>query len=92
MKQNHFLATMKTCLLLTAGVLLASCADTYDGNDTFISDVQNATLESPNEADVTLTPSSDGTELTIQWPVVFGAGGYEFKLLNANDETTPLVN
>ena len=47
MKKNHLLAMMKLCLLFSAGIFVVSCADTYDGNDTFESNVKNATLESP---------------------------------------------
>ena len=92
MKKNHLLIMMKTCLFVSAGVFLASCADTYDGKDTFESSVKNATLESPKEADITIEPSTDGSTMTISWPVVYGAGGYEFKLLNANEESNPLVS
>ena len=92
MKKNHLLAMMKLCLLFSAGIFVVSCADTYDGNDTFESNVKNATLESPKEADITVTASTDGSTMTIEWPVVYGAGGYEFKLLNASDEETPLIS
>ena len=92
MNKNRLLAKARTCLLLTAGLFLASCADTYDGDDTFESSVKNATLESPKEADISIEPSTDGSSMTISWPVVYGAGGYEFKLLNAGDESSPLVS
>ncbi len=92
MKKNRFLAIAKTFLLTIASVFLASCADTFDSNETFDGGVRNSTLSSPDEADISITPSTDGSSMTIEWPVVFGAGGYEFKLLNGNDETSPLVN
>ncbi len=92
MKKNHLKATMKLCLLSIAGVFLTSCADTYSGNDSFTSDVRNTVLESPDEAKVTITPSTDGSEMTIEWKVVFGAGGYEFKLLDGNDIESPIVS
>jgi hypothetical protein len=82
MKKIHLLATMKLCLLFSAGMLMAACDDTYDGKDRYESSVKNATLESPTE--ITITQSSDGSSMTIEWPVVYGAGGYEFKLINAN--------
>ena len=90
MKKNHLLATMKTCLLLAAGILMASCADTFDSNETFDAGVRNAVLESPNSANINITPSTDGSKMDIDWKVVYGAGGYEFKLLNANDGTVLL--
>ena len=58
-------------------VLTASCADTYDGGDSFESSVRNAQLESPAEGDITITPNTNGDQMTIAWPVVHGAGGYE---------------
>ena len=78
-------------LLSAAALLTTSCADTFDSKETFDVGVRNATLESPNEADVKITPSTDGSTMSIEWPVVYGAGGYEFKLLNSSDETKPIV-
>jgi len=77
---------------IVAGTWLAtSCADTYNGNDTFESSVRNTQLASPAEGDITITPNTDGDQMTIAWPVVYGAGGYELKLYDLSDETTPLV-
>ncbi len=92
MKKNYFFTYSKMCLLTIVGVLLASCADTYSGGDTFVSDVKNTTLQSPTESDITVTPSSDGSTMTIEWKVIFGAGGYEFILTNLSDEANPLVS
>ncbi len=92
MKKNYFFTYSKMCLLTIVGVLLVSCADTYSGGDTFVSDVKNTTLQSPTESDITVTPSSDGSTMTIEWKVVFGAGGYEFILTNLSDEANPLVS
>ena len=92
MKKYHLLATLKTCLLIFSGVLLASCADTFDSNEQFDGGVRNQPLESPAEDDIIIEPSTDGSKMTISWPVVFGAGGYEFKVFNASDESTPIIN
>lgn len=86
MKKIHLLATTRTCLLMTAGMLLVSCADTFDNDETFYAGVSNTTLQSPDSAGIVITPSTDGSQMTIAWNVVYGAGGYEFMLLNgAND-------
>ena len=92
MKRIHLLATTKLCLLMTAGILLSSCADTFDSDETFSGGVSNATLTSPESEGITITKSTDGSSMTIEWKVVYGAGGYEVKLFNASDEANPLIN
>ena len=105
MKQKQFL-TMRATLrlrsrriwkvcsmaMIACGVFFfGACADHYDGDETWSSPVRNATLQSPDEAEIKIEKSADGSQMTITWPVVYGAGGYEFQLFNANDETTPIV-
>ena len=95
MNKSKFVSCRKLCLFAAVVVgmgFLASCADTYDGNDTFESDVKNAQLTSPAEADITITPNTNGDQMTITWPVVYGAGGYAVTLFDLGNETTPLVN
>ena len=65
---------------------LVACADTYDGDETFESSVKNAQLSSPAEADIAITASSDGSQQTISWPVVHGAGGYEVVLYDLSND------
>ena len=73
------------------GLLLASCADTYDGDETFSAGVRNTQLSSPAEGDIVITPNTDGDQMTITWPVVYGAGGYDVALYDLSDASTPLV-
>lgn len=95
MSKSKFVSCRKLCLFAAVAVgigFLASCADTYDGGDKFESDVKNAQLSSPAEADITITPNTNGDQMTITWPVVYGAGGYAVTLYDLGNETTPLVN
>ena len=95
MNKSAFVSSKKLLTLAAIAVgacLVTSCADTYDGNDTFTSDVKNTQLVSPAEGEITITPNTDGDRMTISWPVVHGAGGYEFALYDLSDESTPLVN
>ena len=95
MNKSLNVSCKRLCALaaLAVGILsFSSCADTYDGNDTFVSDVQNAQLASPAEGDITITPNTDGDQMTISWPVVYGAGGYEVSLFDLSDESTPLYS
>ena len=78
-------------MMAVAGLLLAACADHYDGNETWSSSVRNQALASPNADDLTITPNATGDKQTIAWPVVMGAGGYAFQLLDVGDENNPRV-
>ena len=80
MNKSKLVSSKKLYTLATlaiGGWLLSSCADTYDGKDAFDSGVRNVQLVSPAESDITITPNTDGDKMTITWPVVYGAGGYE---------------
>ncbi len=94
MNKSPFVSSKKLCALAAVAVgswLVTSCADTYDGGDSFKSDVRNAQLASPAEGDIIITPNTNGDQMSITWPVVYGAGGYELSLYDMSDETTPLV-
>jgi hypothetical protein len=95
MNKLQFVSSMRLCAYaaVVAGVgLVASCADTYDGNETFRSSVRNAQLSSPDANSITITAATDGASQTISWPVVHGASGYEVKLFNAGDESVILAD
>lgn len=95
MNKALIVSSKKLCAIvaIAAGAwLITSCADTYDGDETFQSDVRNAQLVSPAEGDITITPNTSGDQMTITWPVVYGAGGYEVTLYDLSDESKPLVS
>ena len=80
-------------LLLGAAMLLTtSCAeDGYDDDERFDNGVSGQTLTSPSADDITITPSADGKTQTISWPVVMGAGGYQFSIYDASNLDSPIV-
>lgn len=83
MNKLLFASSRKLCALAAVAVgawLVTSCADTYSDDESFESSVRNTQLSSPAEADIKIEVSTDGMLQTISWPVVHGAGGYEFKL------------
>ena len=95
MSKSSFVSSkvLCACVAVAAGAwLLTSCADTYDDNDKFSSSVKNTQLSSPAEGDITITPNTDGDRMTIAWPVVHGAGGYEVTLWDLGNDSEPLVN
>ena len=74
----------------TAAVLLSSCAiDGYD--DEQFDRTSGVQLASPASDDITITPNADGTQMTIAWPVVPGAGGFLVSLVNDADPGNPVV-
>lgn len=79
----------KHFLLVACSLLAVGCADHYDGKESWSPKVQNATLTSPEASKITVTPSADGSTMTIAWPVVYGAGGYSVALYNVNDPSNP---
>lgn len=84
-KKNIGVALMGVLALFTA------CDKGVDADEVFVPSVTNATLESPKADDVTMALSPDGTKLVVAWPVVDGAGGYEFTLYNVDDAENPVA-
>ena len=82
---------MQAAVLAIGTLLLPSCAIGYDGSGTFSSGVSDSQLASPSADDITFTPNVSGTEVTITWPVVMGAGGYEVSFYNMNDPDNPVA-
>ena len=72
-------------------VLFTACSKGDDADEAFVPSVTNSTLESPKVDDVTITLSPDGAKLVVTWPVVDGAGGYEFTLYNVDDAEKPVA-
>lgn len=73
----------------TVGILfLASCSKGADCDESFSSSVQNATMTSPKSESISFTTkiNSDGSEsVQVSWPIVHGAGGYEYEVINVTD-------
>lgn len=79
--------------LICIGVALSvtSCIDGFKDDLTWAPSVQNAQLESPAADQIVVTPSADGSKLTVKWPVVYGAGGYQFSLYIVDDPSKPVL-
>ena len=89
-RNRSFVWMIGSGLLIGAAPLLTqSCADHYDGDESWSPQVQNATLQSPSANDIKVVSSPDGSSMTISWPVVYGAGGYSVALYNVNDPNNP---
>ena len=51
----------------------------------FGSGVRNSQLVAPSADQISVTPSTDGSQQIIAWPVVEGAGGYHAVLTNVDN-------
>ena len=71
--------------------LSISCINGYKEDGGWSSGIENISLESPDAEEITVVPSADGSNLRIGWPVVMGAGGYEFSLYIVDDPANPIV-
>jgi hypothetical protein len=78
-------------LLLLGAVtfFFVSCIDGYDEDKLWSSGVANAQLESPAAESITVTKGIGS--MTISWPVVYGAGGYQFSLYIVDDPDNPVI-
>ena len=76
MSKNHLLAMMKTCLLFSAGVLLASCAQDGFDDESFNGAYSGFQMTAPDASSVVVKASSDKLSQTITWDAVSGAGTY----------------
>ena len=72
MKSNRLFLRRRTRGLLFATLLflLSSCTIGYHEDESFESDVKNATLESPQLENVKVELDATGENATIEWPVV----------------------
>jgi hypothetical protein len=77
--------------LFVSLLLSTSCIDGYKDDVVWTSNVRNATLESPAADQINVKFSADGTEQTIEWPLIPGAGGYEVSVYNNDDPNNPVV-
>lgn len=92
MSNRLFLQSKVQGLFLMASLgFFGSCVDGFKGSDEFTSSVQGVTLVSPSKEAIVVSPNPTGTTLNISWPVVHGAGGYQFSLYIVDDPTNPIV-
>lgn len=75
---------------IAVSLLLASCIDGYHDDWTFSSGVTNTTLLSPDSSKVTFSKDVKGN-LVVTWPVIYGAGGYQFTLYIVDDPNNPVA-
>lgn len=89
MRLKNKIRLIANFLLVTIVLLATSCVDGFKETEVFSSGVTNTTLLSPDS--IVFTPSADGSTLTISWPVVYGAGGYQVSFYKVDDPANPVV-
>ncbi|MBO5187914.1 MAG: DUF4957 domain-containing protein [Alistipes sp.] len=72
-------------VIVSIALAAGSCAQGADCDEVFSAGVTNTQLESPELDNSSFTPfeTEEGMKLQVSWPVVYGAGGYEVKVANA---------
>lgn len=86
-------------IFLSSGLLLTilfatSCAKGFDGNEVFMSTVTNTQLESPgaDKVKISIVVNAKGEEeFKFEWPVIYGAGGYQFSFYIVDDPDNPVA-
>lgn len=80
---------LATFLVCTSAMLFTSCADGYEDDPAFESDVRNTQLVSPElgKSCFTTVSTSSGDKLQLTWPLIKGAGGYKVNvgIVNGDD-------
>lgn len=89
----HSLRKGSSLMIIALVLLFASCAIGYHDDETFNSGVRDTQLESPDLSKLSVKDIvEEGKEkLFIEWPVVYGAGGYTFSLYIVNDPENPIL-
>ena len=65
---------------------MTSCAeDGYDDEERFVIDTRDTQMVTPSADDITITSNATGSQQTIAWPLVKGAGGFELKVEDVTD-------
>lgn len=94
MSKNHLSFSRKVfgwVVLAVSALAFASCAEGFDDNETFTSDVTNSQLTSPEltkDCFETKVKSDGSEQVQVSWKVVHGAGGY---LCNVTDVTNTVA-
>lgn len=93
MKHNYSfpLRNIRHMFVACTVLLFGSCTIGYDSDLTFSPGVTNTQLESPQADEITVTKDAKETQLTVTWPVVIGAGGYEFSMYNVDNPDKPVA-
>lgn len=70
---------------------VSSCAGDGFDDETFSGGVTNMQLDSPKASDVEFMKLPGTTNVKVTWPVIMGAGGYQFSLYIVDDPTNPVA-
>lgn len=93
MKKNKVkVAERLTLIAAFAALTMTACKEGFDEDESFVSRVTGQQLESPSLTDqnFTVVPITDETSrITINWPLIEGAGGYHLTIYNVDDPQNP---
>lgn len=91
MKSKIRMKIVKSILCFSMILFACSCARDGFDDETFSGGVTDTQLQSPDASAVTFTKIAGTTNVKVSWPLVFGAGGYQFSYYINDDPANPVV-
>lgn len=82
---------IESILCLSIILSVGSCAGDGFEEETFSGGVTNTQLSSPEASGVTFAKLPGTSNVKVTWPVVMGAGGYQFSLYVVDDPAHPVA-
>lgn len=70
---------------------MGSCAGDGFDEETFSAGVTNTQLESPEASKVAFSKIAGTSNVNVTWPLIVGAGGYQFSMYIVDDPSNPVA-
>lgn len=82
---------VESVICLSMAFSIGSCAKDGFDEETFSGGVTNTQLESPEASDIAFSKIAGTNNVKVTWPLVMGAGGYQFSMYIVDDPTNPVT-
>lgn len=82
---------VESLVCLSMILSMASCAGDGFDEETFSAGVTGTQLLSPEASGIAFAKIAGSTNVNVTWPLVFGAGGYQFSMYVVDDPANPVA-
>lgn len=82
---------VRSLICLSMIFSVSSCAGDGFDEETFSGGVTNTQLDSPDASKITFAKLPGTSNVKISWPVIMGAGGYQFSMYIVDDPDNPVA-
>ena len=82
---------VESLVCLSIAFSIGSCAGDGFDEETFSGGVTGTQLLSPEASGVEFAKLAGTTNVKVTWPVIMGAGGYQFSLYIVDDPSNPIT-